>query len=72
LKLIKQGLILYKERWDMAQKKKQELSREKGRQQEGVERLQTLNEEKNPLEQELTTIIKREDQFGKMTSKICS
>jgi hypothetical protein len=71
VKLSKQGLILYKEYWDIAQKKKQELSREKGRQQEGVERLQTLNEEKNPLEQELTTIVKREEQFGKMTSKIC-
>lgn len=71
MKLSKQGLILYKEHWDIAQKKKQELSREKGRQQEGVERLQTLNEEKNPLEQELTTIVKREEQFGKMTSKIC-
>lgn len=55
----------------MAKKKQQELNRETGRQQEGVERLQTLNEEKTPLEQELTTIIKREDQFGKMTSKIC-
>ena len=71
MKLGKQGLILYKEHWDIAQKKKQELSREKGRQQEGVELLQTLNEEKSPLEQELTTIVKREEQFGKMTSKIC-
>jgi hypothetical protein len=71
VKLGKQGLILYKEHWDIAQKKKQELSREKGRQQEGVEHLQTLNEEKSPLEQELTTIVKREEQFGKMTSKIC-
>jgi hypothetical protein len=72
LKNSKESLTFHKQFWDMAKVKKKELEKQTDRFEEGKEQLRSLDEKRVPLDKELRSICKKENEMKDLDSKICN